>query len=458
MQSARIRIAAFLMIAMLAVAQSLEADDWPQFGGPNRDFSVSSTRFAEKWPGLGPPVLWTRPLGAGYSGIVVDPSRVYTIYHENQDDIVIALSRSTGQTLWTHRYAEPFKGEGYGGGPNATPLLVNGRLFTLGGGGKFFCLDCSSGSVLWVHDLVTEFGAEVPWHGFSSSPIAFEDTIILPVGGKDGAGVVAFHQSDGRVVWMEHALMLGYSSPALIDVAGQLQLILYNKNNIMGLDPCTGAEQWEVVHRHVPQHNAALMPLWCPGDILWTSVRTAGEGDGSRAFRLRRTGDRTDVEELYWKSETGAEPYANAVRIGDCVYTSVGHDRHARVVAMDYRTGDVLWEHRGIGTANMINAGGRLVILGEHGALLLAQPTREGLNFQCAAMLKTDRTWTSPSLAGTQLFVRDQARISALELGELVGQPAPVGMRKPLPIVGILKTLIGTLVLVGGVILWRRMS
>src|SRR5438045_7957976 len=106
----------------------------------------------------------------------------------------------------------------------------------------------------------------------------------------------------------------------------------------------------------------------------------------------------------------------------------------------------------------MINAAGRLGILGELGALLLAQPTHQGLNIQCAALLKTDRTWTAPSLAGTQLFIRDQARISALELGEPVSQSAPVGARQPLPLVGIVKTLVGTMVLIGAVILWRRLS
>jgi len=413
--------ASWAVAFMLGAGETAGAEEWNQWGGEGRDFIVRDVHVAPSWPAGGPPLLWSRPLGGGYSGVVADDTFAFTMYHEGEEDVVICVERAGGKDVWERRYLEPFKGEGHGPGPHATPAIAGERMFSLSAGGKLHCLDKRTGRILWMRDFVAEFEAETPWHGFAASPLPYEDMLILPVGGTDGRGVIAFDQATGRIVWQNLAIVIGYSSPVVIEVDGRPQLVLFTKYETLGLDPCTGGKLWELPHRNPPQHNATLAPLWGPDHVLWTSVRTMGEGDGSRALRLTRAADGTHVEEVYYNPRSGVEPYANAVRAEGVIYTSLGSGRRARFVAIDAGSGEVLWEKTGVGTVNSLMAGEHLIVLGEQGRLLLCRPDRTAPNVVADATIQTERSWTAPSLAGTQLFIRDNERMWCFELAG----PAP---------------------------------
>ena len=87
-------------LAVLAVLQTNPASaQWPQWGGPDRNFSVDVTGLAETWPDDGPKKLWTRPLGDGYSTIVADDGVLYTMYRNDPAEFTIALNAKTGETI-----------------------------------------------------------------------------------------------------------------------------------------------------------------------------------------------------------------------------------------------------------------------------------------------------------------------------------------------------------------------
>ena len=89
--------------SMVGAAQA----DWPQWGGPDRNFTVEGRQLSRSWGEDGPPQLWTRPLGGGFSSIVSDGNRLYTMFRDGDDEIVIALDPKKGKTRWEHRYAAP---------------------------------------------------------------------------------------------------------------------------------------------------------------------------------------------------------------------------------------------------------------------------------------------------------------------------------------------------------------
>src|SRR5262245_63699142 len=113
------------LLAVAALTPSLNADSWPQWGGPNRDFKSTATGLAESWPPSGPKQLWKRELGEGHSAIVSDDERLFTQYSRGEQEFALAISADTGQTLWEHRYDAPTTGMDYseGKGPHATPLI-----------------------------------------------------------------------------------------------------------------------------------------------------------------------------------------------------------------------------------------------------------------------------------------------------------------------------------------------
>ena len=81
--------------ATLMMSGATAFGQWPQWGGPHRDFTSDSTGLADKWPEAGPAKLWSRELGAGFSSVVFDGGRLFTMYRTGDDEIIVALDVDT---------------------------------------------------------------------------------------------------------------------------------------------------------------------------------------------------------------------------------------------------------------------------------------------------------------------------------------------------------------------------
>jgi len=406
---------ALLLTTMTAAAQS---SDWAQWGGPQRNFKSESKGLATTWPETGPRRLWQRELGEGYSAIVADRGMLFTMYRKGENEVVIALDAATGKTMWEYSYAAPFSAEydmTNGPGPHATPLVTGNLVFSSGATGKLHCVDRKSGKLVWSHDLLKEFQGNVRVNGYSCSPIAYKDKIIMMVGGP-ASSLVAFNQKDGSVAWKKHDFRNSTSSPIVVSVDGQDQLVAFMWGEVVGVDPINGNLLWS--HPHPVEYGLnTITPVWGADNLLFVS---SGYDGGSRVIKLSRSGDKTTTEEL-WAHRLMRVHFTNAIRVGDIVYGSSGDFGPAPFTAIDVKTGKVLWRNRSFPRASFLFADGHFIILDEDGQLILATPTAEGLTITSKAALLSNQSWTVPSLAGTRLYVRDRKNIMALELG---AQPA----------------------------------
>lgn len=394
-------------------ACSTTTTEWPQWGGPNRNFMVASTGLADSWPQDGPPRLWKRELGDGFSTIVTDSSRLYTMYRTEKEEFVVALDAATGETIWEHKTPSPFTElmAAYGPGPHSTPLLVGHRLFTIGTNMMMTCLDKSSGKVIWQHDLVEEYGAEVPGRGYACSPLAYKNTVILPVGGKEGQTFMAFRQDDGALVWKKQDFKLSYSSPIIITFEGEDQLVAFMGKGIVGLNPNNGDLLW--THTHETNYGANIAtPLWTGDGLLFLS---AAYNSGSRVLRLKKENGKTVPEEL-WYGRKMRIHHGNAIRIGDYVYGSSGDSGPALFAAVNIKTGEVAWRKRGFAKATCVYADGKTILLDEDGQLALLTVTPEGMEVHSKCQVAERTSWAAPTLAGTTLYIRDRKNITALDL------------------------------------------
>jgi outer membrane protein assembly factor BamB len=412
----------------LAGATAAQTLDWPQWGGPNRDFQAPSRGLAASWPASGPKELWSRPLGEGYSAIAAESGVLYTQYRPvkgmlgalagkftgSSPEIVAALDAASGRTLWEHVYEAPVHPKmdvEYGPGPHATPLVAGGMVFAVGSTGKLHALEKKTGRLVWAKDLWKDLGGQVQGRGYSSSPLAVGDDVVVTVGGR-GQALMAFKQKDGQLAWKNHSFDLSPASPMLINVDGQEQLVLFHAEGVAGVDPGGGPLYWNHTHRTQWGLNIST-PIFGPGNLLFISSAYDG---GSRALRLRQAGGRTTVEEL-WASNRMRIHFGDAIRIGDVVYASSGDFGPAPFTAVELATGKVLWQDRAFGRATLVAADGKLVLLDEDGGLALASATPAGLTVLARAQVFKGRSWTVPSLVGTRLYLRDRESIKALELG-----------------------------------------
>ena len=400
-----------LMSATPALAQS---SDWPQWGGPQRNFKSETKGFAATWPATGPRRLWQRELGEGYSGIAAERAVLFTMYRKGENEIVIALDAATGKTMWEYSYPAPFSPAydmSNGPGPHATPLVTGNFVFTSGATGKLHCLDKKTGKFLWSHDLINEFHGTLRVNGYSCSPVAYKDKIVMMVGGQ-ASSLIAFDQKDGSVVWKKHDFKNSTSSPIVINVDGQDQLVAFMYGEVVGVDPNNGNLLWTQPHPVEYGLNTST-PVWGSDNLLFIS---SGYDGGSRVIKLTRAGEKTTTEEV-WAHRLMRIHFSNAIRVGDVVYGSSGDFGPAPFTAIDVKTGKVLWRNRTFPRASVLLADGRFIILDEDGHLLLATATAEGLTVTSKVELLSNQSWTVPSLAGTRLYLRDRKNVMALDLG-----------------------------------------
>lgn len=405
-----------------ALGQAAEAA-WPQFGGPTRDFVVNTKGLANAWPAAGPTRLWSRALGEGHSSIAVDGGRLYTMYRpigmlstvrRSQEEVVAALDAKTGNTIWEFRYAAPTAGVDFsqGAGPHSTPLVTADRVFATSSRKELFALNKADGKVVWSHDLIKDYGATEPGRGYSCSPLLFNGTIIVSVGGPQQS-LAAFNARTGALVWKKGSFEHSPNSPIVIDVDGQKQIVFFAGDVVAGVNPATGDTLWTHPHRTSWGLNIST-PVWSPSDHL-LFVSSAYE-TGSRVLELRQSGGKTTVSQKWFNNRMRIH-IGTAIRIGNTIYGSSGDFGPAFLTAIDVASGKIAWQDRSFARAQLLYADGKLVILDEDGTLGLATPAADGLKVLAKAPVLQNLSWTPPTLVGTTLYARDRKTIVALNLG-----------------------------------------
>jgi outer membrane protein assembly factor BamB len=387
---------------------------WTQWGGPNRNFHTDARGLKDTWPATGPRVVWKRPLGDGYSSPAVEYGVLYVIYGKPRQEVVMAADAETGKTLWEHATPMTFESDyarEMGNGPYSTPLIAGNRLFTTGVAGRLQCLDKKTGKPLWTQQLWDDHRGSQMMYGYASSPIAFRETIIVPVGGR-GKAVMAFQQADGKVAWAKGDLGNVYSSPVLINVSGLEQLAVLLDGAMLAMNPHNGDLQWQVPFK-ADYSIAVTTPVYGPDNLLFVSSEYNG---GTKVIELKRNGLQTSATEL-WSSNRLRLHHGNAIRIGDVIYFSNGgKGSQAILSAVDMRSGKIHWQQRTIEKATFVWADQKLITLDQDGNLMIAHPSPQGFKISAKAPLLTRLSWTPPVLVGTRLYIRDRKTMMALDL------------------------------------------
>lgn len=393
----------------LILSAVTSAADWPQWGGPGRDFRHPSTTKVPGWPVGGPKQLWTRDLGDGYSAILNIGEALYTMYRKGSQDVVIAIDGSTGKTIWETAIDAPHvsgMNTEAGSGPHSTPLIVGDRIFVTTVIAHLVALDRKTGKRLWSHDLWQQFKGNFLERGYAASPLAYKEAVIVPVGGA-GHALMAFRQSDGGVLWSAGDYRNSYSSPIVIRAAGRDQIVSFMATEVMGADAATGAVLWTVPHKTMYDINAAT-PAWC--DQASILIVSSGYDGGARGIQIGE-----GATEL-WHNKRLRVHHTNMVCSGGVVYGSSGDFGPAPFTAIEAKTGAVLWQDRGFTKASFVLAGATIYVVDDDGSVAVAAISRSGLKILGEAQLLRANAWTGPLLVGSRLYLRDRHRVLAIDL------------------------------------------
>ena len=222
---------------------------WPGWRGPSGDGKTAEDPW-ETTTTIDGEIVWQVDVGEGFSSVAVAGGRGYTLGNAGGNDTIYCLNVKNGKILWEYSYPAT---SGQYPGPRATPAVAGEKLVVLSRNGDLFCFDKSNGKILWRRDLVAEEGVRTPEWDLASSPVIRDDIIYLNV---NRAGM-ALGLDDGRVIWATEEDRCGYASPVFLDIGGSVQVIMFGKDALHGVNPDDGDIIWSFPWRTEFDVNAA---------------------------------------------------------------------------------------------------------------------------------------------------------------------------------------------------------
>lgn len=408
------------------------AEDWPQWRGPQRDGVWQAEGIVTELPDGQIPLVWSTEIGPGYSGPTVAGGKVYVMDRTNTDERIICLESATGKEVWIHKYPAEYT-VSYKAGPRASVTIDQGVAFAVGAMGHFHCLDANTGKVIWQRDLRSEYDIQMPIWGIASSPLIYKDSVILQVSGANGACMVAFNKSSGKEVWRALDERAGYSSPIMIQQAGQDVLVCWTGESLSGLDPNSGKVHW--MHPMLPRN----MPIGITTPVFDRQrVFVSSFYDGSLMINTPKDELKSTV---VWRAIGKDEQNTASLHTmigtpivdGDAIY---GVDSYGALRCLNSRTGDRIWEDLTAvpkarwSTIHMVRQAGTETVwmFNERGELLMTNLTPTGLKIidRCQLIEPTKAQlpqrggvcWSHPAFAEKSIFIRNDTRIVRASLAK----------------------------------------
>ena len=391
----------------------------------------------EDWPEAGPPVLWIRNLGQGYSSFAAKGDRVFTQAQNITGQYLYCLEADTGSTIWEYRYDWPYEAAGVYPGPRGTPTLYDDKVYFTSPDGLLACLQQADGRLVWSVDLLAVYGINGCDFGYACSPTVVDNLAIVPVGGPD-AGMVAFDHATGKEIWKATSEPASYTPAYPIELNGEPLVIGYMQNSVIILNRTTGSLKRKIsLSRGYDEHSA--WPIYSE-PFLWLAAPFQA---GSYCLDLTNLNTPDQQLETVWRSKKMSNDVCSSVLVDGHIYGFDIRDvqskthRPSRGVfrCIDFMTAEEKWS---VGTGNarrssnadeyandilqsgIIAADGKLIILNELGELiLLKQDSRQCVELARCMVLGGELTWTPPCLCNGRIFVRNQSQAACIYLGDL---------------------------------------
>ena len=411
------------LLACLIPSDSLpRAEDWPQWLGPRRDGINRETGWLKKWPRQGPPRLWQKSIGSGYSALAISRGQLILFHRIENEMRVDSLDPKTGGEQWRFSYPTDYEDRyGYDGGPRCCPIIHDGRVYTLGPKGVLHVIDLESGKKLRMLDLRAKYKLEENFFGTGATPIIEKGVLYAHLGGTDrrlGSGhVFAFDAGTGKLLWKTPTDGGSYASPVMATIGGTRQLFIFHRGGMSCIDPDGGRTRWMYPwYSRTDESVNASLPV-VAGDILFFS---ATYQTGSVCLRVKKN----SYEEL-WKDDLLSRDkildihWAPASYIDGHLYAFSGrHSKGSTLRCVELETGKLKWSWESyLYRGTMMYSDGHFIAQGEFGDLALLKLSPQG-HEEVARLPRFlgYPAWTVPTLVDGLLYLRDLKRLVCFDL------------------------------------------
>jgi outer membrane protein assembly factor BamB len=411
-----------LALCFIAVNSLKGNDDWPQFRGPTGDGISDSKNVPVRWSEK-QNIRWKRKIhDKGWSSPVIFGDQIWltTAHSEGEgkavtraDFFAVCVDRKTGAIVHDLKLLSQEKPAfciPYNSYASPTPVVEEGRVFAHFGSHGTFCIDTGKGNVIWERrDLPCNH-----FRGPGSSPILFGKLLILTFDGYDCQYLAALDKTNGRTVWkkdraigypktLDGDLKKAYSTPSILNLGSQKQLVSPSAEMTIAYDPATGDEQWRISHGGM---NEAAKPVFGHNLIFLTSGHTRN------LLAVRQGGKgKLGKDDIEWKINRDVPTRPSLLVIDDFIYMV---SDNGMASCLEAKTGKQIWQERlgGAFSASPIFAEGRIYACDESERDGKTHVYEASPTFKSIAVNKLDDgCMASPAIAGNELFLRTKTHL-----------------------------------------------
>jgi len=388
---------------VILAAQSMSADDWPRWRGPDLNGISSETDWRSDWRTAPPKALWKARIGEGFGSAVVADGRLFVVglNKASKTETLFCLNSETGKEIWQYSYPSRFKPMYYEGGISGTPTVDGGAVYFLEQTARLFAFDAASGKLKWGAEVNKDTGSELGVWGLTSAPLVHGDLLILNV----GATGAAYNKNTGKLAWKSRSAKNGYATPVPFTQGGKTLVGIFSSGGLAAVDPTNGKVAWTQRWKTKYDVNAAD-PVLVDDKRIYIS---SGYGAGGAMLELTGSG----VQKV-WESKALRTQFIPAVHIGGHLYGLDGDtsSNRATLNCIDARTGKLVWKSKPLGSGGGLIAGGDTLIALSARGELFALPASPG-GFKPTGQLQVfgGKSWTSPTLANSRIYCRNSQGI-----------------------------------------------
>jgi outer membrane protein assembly factor BamB len=402
---------------MLVPSQN-PAQNWTEFRGPTGQGLAGEGVLPTEWSSS-KNVAWKQAIpGKGWSSPIVFEGRVYLTSSvplpggsgKDQALQAICLDVETGKTLWEKEvFRQPGNNapriHGKNSHASSTPLVHDRRLYVHFGTMGTACLDLT-GKILWENNSLKYD----PVHGNGGSPVIVDDALIFHCDGGDQRFVVTLDKSTGKVLWKTERTgdvlkKFSFSTPLIITVNGQKQIVSPASNAVYAYDPRTGKEIWRVRY---DGYSVVPRPVYGHGLVF---ISTGFDSPSLLAIRPDGQGDITDTH-IAWSTRKAVSLTPSFLLVGDELY--VISDSGA-ASCLDAKTGLVHWQQRLSGnfSASPLYGEGKIYLQNEQG---MGFVLKAGKQYDLLAKNNLEeRTLASYAASDGALFIRTEKHLYRIQ-------------------------------------------
>ncbi len=403
MKNPKLRWIVVSSVLILWGVSSIQAADWPQWRGTNRDGKVTDFKAPQTWP-KELTAKWRVPVGSADATPALVGDKLYVFTRQGNEEVTRCLNAADGKEIWIEKYAADAAtgAAGRHPGPRSSLTVSDGKIVTLGVCGVLSCLDATDGKLLWRKD---EFPKVVPKFFTSMSPLIVDGLAIAHLGKEGQGALMAFELASGAPKWKWEAEGPGYASPVLMTVDGVKQIVTLTEKSVSGVALADGKFLWQIPFASQERSYNTATPIVEGQTVIYT-----GQSRGTHAVKIVKQGEVFSAEKI-WDNAEVAIQYNTPVLKDGFLY---GLSDKGFFFCLNAQTGQTAWitTKKESGFGAIVDAGSCLLALPEQSGLIAFKPTDK--QYEELARIKVSDTpiYAYPVVSGNRVFVKDQDTVA----------------------------------------------